>query len=130
MSLLTKTWEAVKQLWPWGRKQITVLPPEEIVFVPIEPEPIRVVIEFAPQAPQAPQFGPLAVDTKLKRMSAINVGCPWRALLPDPDGTVGQPDRQVVPFLYSGITADPPDPTVPIVASDLWHFRLMAYGSC
>lgn len=47
----------------------------------------------------------MAIDTALKRLSAINVGSPWRSLLPLPDGTVGQPDRQVVPFMYSGIAA-------------------------
>jgi len=60
-----------------------------------------------PEAPGGPFF-PMAVDSPLKRMSAINVSCPWRGILPLPDGTVGQPDRQVVPFMYSGITAGAP----------------------
>ena len=45
------------------------------------------------------------MDTALKRASAIFVGSPWRCILPFPDGSVDQPDRQVVPFMYSGITA-------------------------
>lgn len=47
----------------------------------------------------------MALDTALKRGSALNITSPWRGILPLPDGTVGQPDRQVVAFLYSGITA-------------------------
>ena len=47
----------------------------------------------------------MPVDSRDKRSSAINVGSPWRALLPVPDGTIGQADRQHVPFMYRGITA-------------------------
>lgn len=129
MSLLQKTWKAVKSLWPWGRKQITVLPPEEIVFVPIEQEPIRVVIEFAPQAPLGVM--PLAIDTKAKRLSAMNIMCPWRGISAWGDGSIDQADRQAVAFLYSGIlVADNGPPTPGGVVGDLWHFRLMAYGTC
>lgn len=49
----------------------------------------------------------MAVDSQHKRMSAI--GCrrlPWfRRFQPVPDGTVDQPDRQAVAFVYSGIEA-------------------------
>lgn len=55
----------------------------------------------------------MAVDTAAKRSSAINVGSPWRGLLPPPDGTVGQPDRQHVAFMYAGIEAEDPAPVVP-----------------
>lgn len=48
---------------------------------------------------------PLALDTALKRASAIHISSPWRGILPLPDGAVTQPDRQTVPFLYSGILA-------------------------
>lgn len=47
----------------------------------------------------------MALDTALKRGSAINVGSPWRAFLPLPDGTIAAADRQVIPFVYSGILA-------------------------
>lgn len=43
--------------------------------------------------------------TVLNRLSSINVGCPWRGILPIPDGTIAAADRQVVPFFYAGILA-------------------------
>lgn len=48
------------------------------------------------------------LDTALKRLSGINVSSPWRGMLPLPDASVDQPDRQVVPFMYSGIQASNP----------------------
>jgi len=45
------------------------------------------------------------LDTREKRASAINVGLPWRGLLPLPDGTIGQADRQQLATLYAGILA-------------------------
>lgn len=45
------------------------------------------------------------MDTRNKRSSAINVGSPWRGMLPAPDGTVAQADRQHAAFLYGGILA-------------------------
>src|SRR3990167_6433327 len=47
----------------------------------------------------------LALDTALRRASALHGSLPWRGILPLPDGTVGQPDRQVIAFHYSGIAA-------------------------
>lgn len=47
----------------------------------------------------------MALDTALKRASALNIASSWRGILPLPDGTVNQADRQVVPFFYSGISA-------------------------
>jgi len=41
----------------------------------------------------------------LTRLSSVNVSCPWRGILPIPDGTVSAADRQVVPFFYAGISA-------------------------
>lgn len=46
------------------------------------------------------------MDSPLKRLSAINVGSPWRGVLPLPDGVIDQADRQVVAFLYAGISSD------------------------
>lgn len=45
----------------------------------------------------------MAIDTALKRFSAINAGNPWRGILPIPDGTVSAADRQIVVLLYGGI---------------------------
>lgn len=50
----------------------------------------------------------MAMDTASKRNSAIYVTQPWRLFLPVPDGSVGQPDRQHVPWLYSGIPVTTP----------------------
>ena len=48
----------------------------------------------------------MAMDSKQKRMSAMNVSCPWRGPLvdaPETGTTVG--NRQAAAFLYSGIGA-------------------------
>lgn len=50
----------------------------------------------------------MALDTALKRLSAVCVGSPWRGVLPYPDGTLAQGDRQTVAYLYSGILAQAP----------------------
>ena len=47
----------------------------------------------------------MAIDSRNKRSSAINVGSPWRGMLPAPDGTLNQADRQHVGLHYSGILA-------------------------
>lgn len=49
----------------------------------------------------------MAVDTAQKRCSAMHLASPWRSLLPFPN-TITQPDRQQVPFMYSGILAGAP----------------------
>lgn len=58
----------------------------------------------------------MAVDTRDKRSSAINVGSPWRGLLPAPDAAPEtQADRQHAALMYSGILAGgviPPTPAV------------------
>jgi hypothetical protein len=47
----------------------------------------------------------MALDTRDKRASAINVGLPWR-ILPNPDGlALDQGDRQQVAYIYRGIDA-------------------------
>lgn len=65
----------------------------------------------------------MAVDTAAKRSSAINVGSPWRARLPFPDGTISGADRQVVVFLYSGIVTFIPAGLLTVAISDqaLYH---------
>lgn len=47
----------------------------------------------------------MAVDTRNKRSSAINIASPWRSMLPLPDGTIDQADRQHAALHYSGILA-------------------------
>ena len=47
----------------------------------------------------------MAVDTKLKRYSAIHVALPFRCMLPDPDGVISAYDRMAVAFMYAGIAA-------------------------
>jgi hypothetical protein len=47
----------------------------------------------------------MAIDTALKRFSAMNISNPWRSVLPLPDGTIDADDRQVVSLLYSGVLA-------------------------
>lgn len=42
-------------------------------------------------------------DTPSKRYSIMNLSCPWRILLPIPDGTLNQGDRQHLLYYYSGI---------------------------
>ncbi len=47
----------------------------------------------------------MAIDTPLKRLSAVFVGSPWRAKLPLPDSSIEQADRQTIWTQYSGILA-------------------------
>jgi len=47
----------------------------------------------------------MAVDTRDKRSSAINVSIPWRGLLPLSDSTINAPDRGHTMFLYMGLIA-------------------------
>lgn len=47
----------------------------------------------------------MAIDTRNKRSSALGVNTAWRHMLPAPDGTIAQADRQAVALMYSGIAA-------------------------
>lgn len=47
----------------------------------------------------------MALDSALKRGSAIHPGSPWRAFLPFPDGSVDDGDRAASLLLYSGIVS-------------------------
>lgn len=49
----------------------------------------------------------MAIDTRNERASAMNVASPWRGLLPNPDATIDQADRQQSTFMYAGILASP-----------------------
>lgn len=50
----------------------------------------------------------MALDTADKRSSAVNIGSPWRGLLPFPSGSIDQQDRQHIAYMYRGIAADAP----------------------
>lgn len=54
----------------------------------------------------------MAVDTRNKRASCLGIGHITRSVLPDPDGTVGQEDRQQCAYSYSGLQAGLPAETV------------------
>lgn len=56
----------------------------------------------------------MAIDSRNKRSSAINVASPWRSMLPLPDGTIDQADRQHAALHYSGILAGLIFPAVPL----------------
>lgn len=45
----------------------------------------------------------MAIDTENKRRGALNVGNPWRAILPVADATISQGDRRMLVFMYPGI---------------------------
>lgn len=59
------------------------------------------------------------MDTRNKRASAIAINRPYLILLPFPDGSVDQPDRQQLGFAYSGIFAG----VISIIAIVLRQFR-------
>ena len=45
----------------------------------------------------------MALDSKDKRGSAIGFDKAYMRILPNPDGTISQADRQMVGYKYSGI---------------------------
>jgi hypothetical protein len=49
----------------------------------------------------------MAVDTRQKRASAIGLGLAALLVLPAPDGTIDQADRQQAASAYAGILAAP-----------------------
>ena len=52
----------------------------------------------------------MALDSRNKRASACWPLLPSRGLLPLPDGTIDQADRQTLVLLYAGILANAPPP--------------------
>ena len=44
----------------------------------------------------------MAVDTANKRFSIVHFGCPWRGILPIPDGSLDAGDRIELEYLYRG----------------------------
>jgi hypothetical protein len=47
----------------------------------------------------------MPIDSRDKRSSAIMPNLPWRNMLPAPDGSWNQADRQHVALMYRGILA-------------------------
>ena len=49
----------------------------------------------------------MAVDSRNKRASAVNIASPWRGLLPEPDDddAATAAERAQVAFLYGGLLA-------------------------
>jgi hypothetical protein len=45
----------------------------------------------------------MAIDSAAKRHTAVDIGSPWRGVLPLPDGLIGVGDRGTILFLYNGI---------------------------
>lgn len=45
----------------------------------------------------------MAIDTRAKRMSAMNPGCPWRGPCVDPAGTSSVGKRRAGLFHYAGL---------------------------
>lgn len=60
----------------------------------------------------------MAADTAQKRISAMNLKCPWRRSGVIPDGTIDQGDRQAAFRMYSGILAGA------VLISELIHRRI------
>jgi hypothetical protein len=54
----------------------------------------------------------MALDTRNKRSSAVNISLPWRALLPEPDGTIGQDNRFALAFFYAGFVVQSLSPSL------------------
>ncbi len=55
----------------------------------------------------------MAIDTRLKRLSAIAPGLPFRGMLPAGDGSIAENDWPVPALMYAGIQADFPAPPPP-----------------
>jgi len=47
----------------------------------------------------------MAINTRNRRASAMLPMCPWRGVMPEPDGAVGTSDRATMLLLYSGFTS-------------------------
>lgn len=61
----------------------------------------------------------MAADTAQKRLSAMNIRCPWRRSGVLPSGTVDQAARQGALRMYSGILAG-----LPVEGDDVRYFKL------
>jgi hypothetical protein len=123
---LKKTWEWIVDRWPWGKKQVTVKPPEEIELVPIPPPVFEIIFPQPQPVPQAPPITVLAVDTRLKRMSVLaqrygRLPFGRRFTTPHPDGSFVQADRQIIGAMYAGVAAGTNEPVVAQANLIVWH---------
>lgn len=50
----------------------------------------------------------MAIDTRNKRASILGIGLAAAIVFPNPDGTIGQEDRQHAAYTYPGITSSIP----------------------
>jgi hypothetical protein len=50
----------------------------------------------------------MALDTFAKRFSVMDIGSPWRGIIPIPDGTIEAADRQTFIYLGGAVTAEGP----------------------
>lgn len=58
----------------------------------------------------------MALDTAAKRLAAISIGSPWRPVVPVPDGTIGQGDRQTLLRLAASVLASAAVALVPLLS--------------
>ena len=63
------------------------------------------------------------MDSRDKRASAVLVALPWRGVLPVPDGSLNQGDRQQAGTMYRGIAASSAEIPVPPSALN-FRYRL------
>jgi hypothetical protein len=56
----------------------------------------------------------MALDTRNKRSSAINIGSPWRGQFPAPDGSVATIDRPHILTLYAFAADEGQEPDPPV----------------
>lgn len=75
----------------------------------------------------------MAVNTALRRIAALAYACPWRGLLPFPDGTVNTEDRYEIAHAYSGLIGSAPKQIDQVgniavnVNSGVYTFNLSVY---
>jgi hypothetical protein len=55
----------------------------------------------------------MALDTRLKRSSAIGSGLSFLRVLPPPDSTISAADRRDLAYCYAGLAPAPPSTGVP-----------------
>ena len=70
----------------------------------------------------------MAVDTRNKRASCLGIDGITRQVFPNPDGAIGQPDRQHVAYKYAGIAASAPGGGIILAALEKSFFRFIFGG--
>lgn len=59
----------------------------------------------------------MAIDSALKRTSAIGISLPFRGRIPFPDGAIGEGDRFALAYYYLA-------ESVPLVCRDPWKYEV------